>query len=144
MPRFATNLLVCLMVMIHVVGFAAPGRVVCVQSLGCQEHSHQPHAEQCDGSGHDEHSHGVVSLFEHVHPMCGCHVHLPVPSDPAAPKLTQQGSEAGKDAAPSSDAVATRPVAWSTPALRAAPPSLLPDRGLHVQARVLRTTRLLI
>jgi hypothetical protein len=135
-----TNLLAVVLVLIHAVGLTLPGRMLCIPMQGCDEHpaAFESATECCESEGH---SHGVVAVFEHDHPECGCHVHLPAPSDPVVSKLAHHevGTHQGAEVPAESVSVTS---AWPRSAARLLPSVGAPDQGRCVQSLVIRATRL--
>jgi len=153
MSRLLVQIIASMLLLLQALVGVAPGRVLCLPLADCGSHEATPTCDRggCSSDNHDthalpcrEHRHTPVEHALHPDADCGCHIHVPVPSDeqlpthPTRAELTEQRWAAAPIA--TSVVLASN---WAPPrrSFAIGPP---PDLSLTDQVLTLKATRLLI
>lgn len=154
MPTAVVKLVALLLLVVQGAIALAPGRVLCIPVRDCGTHESEVLAacDHCDSHGRSDVSgrsggldpkHGPFSTTFHPDDECGCHLHVPVPSEDQVPSNPKgDGPDLRALFFPLVVAVV---LAWDfDPPLAVVPRFQPPDFSTCDQVLALKTTRIII
>lgn len=154
MPPALFKLIAIFLLVVQGVVALASGRVLCIPVQYCVTHETDVPAalahcgsNACTVAGGDredrESERGLFVSSSHPDDQCGCHLHVPIPSDEQAPSKPKGDSPDLRTLF--FPLVITISLIWVfTPRVQLAPPTQPPDFSTSDQVLALKTTRILI